>query len=141
MQLVITTWQRQQLVGWGMPLVSLLKCCFSNDHCNDTNASNKFHSLREFTSMIKKLSTIIIFFLFYFLWTVTTVLFFYLVSMSLSMLVSHCPLFLSHWESWVSSVDVAGHSKHSALARLVQPFLHIPVHASTQAHTHTRLRW
>jgi len=41
-----------------MPLVSLLKCCFHNNHCNDTNASNQFHSLREFTSIIKKLSTI-----------------------------------------------------------------------------------
>jgi hypothetical protein len=41
-----------------MPLVSLLKCCFHNSHCNDTNASNQFHSLRESTSMIKKLSTI-----------------------------------------------------------------------------------
>ena len=55
---MITTWQRHQLVGWGMPLVSLLKCCFHNNHCNDTNASNKFQSLREFTSMIQKLSTI-----------------------------------------------------------------------------------
>jgi len=45
--------------GVGMPLVSLLKCCFHNNHCNDSNTSNKFHSLTEFTSMIKKLSTII----------------------------------------------------------------------------------
>jgi len=39
--------------GVGMPLMSLLKCCFHNNHCNDSNTSNKFHSLTEFTSMIK----------------------------------------------------------------------------------------
>jgi len=38
--------------GVGMPQVSLLKCCFHNNHCNDSNTSNKFHSLPEFTSMI-----------------------------------------------------------------------------------------
>jgi hypothetical protein len=115
-----------------MPQVSLLKCCIHNNHCNCNNVTNKFHSLREFTSMIQKYLQLF-FFIMYFLWTVTTVLLFNTVSMPFSVLVSQCPLCSSVINSHGSCQLI-----WSGILSVVRwPHLSSRSYTSQSTHTHT----